>query len=175
MEQLDCTIGDLTEEKLRELRSRPLSQRDLDAVGGVQDTLKRMLTVVRVTQKRVYIVNKTAEHFSGHLATIIFPALEQLYNASLADRCRNQPCYTYLLYAEAVLNNLVNHERVHASASALNDLQVALSNYLQSKVSELSGMHTDLAVLFFAVQFKGVLDVWQTVDGMLQATQKALQ
>lgn len=175
MEQLDCTIGELTAEKLSELQSRSLSLRDLKTVGGVQDTLAGMLTAVKATQERVHMVNNVAEQFSVDLRVSILPALERLSSVTMAQRCRTKPCDDYVVYIDSVLNGLVNNGVVDAAASAFKDLQVALSSYLQSKVSELAGMHTNLAVLFFAVQFKGVLDVWQTVDGMLQATKKALQ
>jgi hypothetical protein len=175
MEQLDCTIGDLTENKMNELLSRTLSQRDTQAVGSLQGILDQIVAVARVNNTSVTGMNVAAAKFNQEFRTSALPFMERLYKTTTAGPCNQPYCNARLSDIQATLNTLLNYRRVDVSASALNDLQVALSTYLESTIRELTGMHDNLAVLFFAVQFKGVVDVWQTVDGLLQATKKALQ
>jgi len=175
MEQLDCTISELTEEKLNELRSRALSQRDSKTVGSLQNILEKVLAVARVNKTLVMGMNVEAGKFNHEFRTSALPVMERLYTVTSAGLCRTDSCFRTLLATQAALNTMLNYRRVDVSAAALNDLQVALSTYLESTIRELTGMHDNLAVLFFVVQFKGVVDVWQTVDSMLKNTKKALE
>ncbi|WP_455922773.1 hypothetical protein [Pseudomonas putida] len=175
MEQLDCTIGDLTEDKLNELRSRSLSQHDVQAVGALSEILTQVLKTVMGNQVLVMTVKLMADSFSRDCMVMVSPALNRLYKATGKQTCRTEPCFTYMLYADAILNNVVNYAVVDGPAAAVNDLSVVLSTYLKSTTSELAGMHDNLAVLFFAVQLQSVVEAWQTVDALLLNTKKALQ
>ncbi|MGY4495079.1 hypothetical protein [Pseudomonas sp. TE3610] len=175
MEQLDCTIGDLTEEKLGELRNRSLSARDVETVGTLQAMIGQRLAEVMANKALVVKVSDAAESFSRSFRTSVSPALDRLHKAGLSQMCGVYYCHFCLSNVGRMLQGIMLDRGVDASASALNDLQVALLTYLKSTVSELSTLHYNLAVLFFVVRFKDVVDVWQTVDGLLQATKKALQ
>ncbi|WP_455922549.1 hypothetical protein [Pseudomonas putida] len=175
MEQLEATVGSLTEGKLRELHRRSLSPHDLQAVGALRAILARTLEEVKVNQALVMMANKGAAHFSRDYRAVVSPALERLQKATVAEQCRTQPCHAHLSGAQSLLNNVIHHERVDASATALNDLQVTLSTYLTSSICDLASLHDNLDMLGFAVRFHGVLDAWQTVDDLLRGAGRALQ
>lgn len=179
MEQYGYTIGDLTEEMLRELESRPLSPNDVLIRNSLSERLWRMTLTSLIAAVVAHIVENDTFAFSADLRRTILPSMERLRAATLAEPCAPHPnmttCVSNREAVAAQLNTSLHSGTIDAAATTLHDLAALLTTYLKSASEDLHGMDTQLVILLFAIQFNGVIEAWQSVEPPLQDLISALR